>query len=110
MAPPDSSYNAPLLSLDEPNILRLTEDRQGGQKNRNAQWKCYFCCHLVAFPVPEEVNRAVFPAQDNGPASVVYILFAPGLHRSLGFIGFDQVHAAGDVARVLCLETISERP
>lgn len=65
--------------------------------------------HLVVLPVSKEVNGAVSSGLDDGPAPTVYPLLAPHLHGPLGFIWFDEVHAAGGVAGVLRGEAVSER-
>lgn len=64
--------------------------------------------HLVVIPVPEEVDRSVSPALENGPPSIVYFLFTPDLHWPLCFIWFDYEHAAGTVASFLRRKTVSE--
>lgn len=65
--------------------------------------------HLVVLPVSKEVHGSVSSGLDDGPAPAVYPLLAPHLHGPLGFIRFDEVHAAGGVAGVLRGEAVSER-
>jgi len=87
-------------------IFRLAQE--GRDKSDKQGRGSVLCHHLVAIPVPEEVNRAVSPALDDGPAPVVYILFTPGLDGPLCFVWSDQVHAAGAVASFLRCKTVSE--
>lgn len=62
--------------------------------------------HLIGFPVSEEVDGAVHPPLDHGPAAWVVPLVAPHLHEPIGVLWLDQVHAAGRVAVLQSLQTI----
>lgn len=62
--------------------------------------------HLVRFPVPEEVDRAVHPPLDHGPAAWIVSLVAPHLHEPVGILWLHQVHAAVSVAVFQSLQAV----
>ena len=66
--------------------------------------------HLVRLPVPEEVDGAVPPPLDDGPASGVVPLVAPHLHEAVSVLRLHQVHAAGRVAVLQRLQSVLPRP
>ena len=65
--------------------------------------------HLVAVPVPEEVDRAVPAALDDGPAPAVHALLTPRLHGPGRLVGPDQVHPTAAAAGLLGVETVPVR-
>ena len=56
--------------------------------------------HLVLLPGAEEVDGAIHPPLDDGPASLGSALLAPGLHQTVGALWLQQVNAAGDLTRL----------
>lgn len=64
--------------------------------------------HLVAVPVPEEVDRSVPPGLDDGPTPIVDFLFTPHLQLPFHLVRFDQKHATSAMASVVCLVTVPE--
>lgn len=94
---------APLLVLL---LCRRQTARQAGTHAEQVKGHCH---HLVVLPVSKEVDGSVSSGLDDGPAPTVYPLLAPHLQGPLSFIWFDEVHATGGVASILCREAVSER-
>lgn len=64
--------------------------------------------YLVVLPVAKEINRAVPPPLQHGPAAVVEAVLAPNLDQPLAAISLEQVHPAGGVTGFPHLETVLE--
>lgn len=62
--------------------------------------------HLICFPVPEKVDRAIHPLLNHSPATWVVSLVTPHLHKPIGILWLHQIHAAGSVAVLQSLQTI----